>query len=41
VRFRNLGQYRLRGLPGNVSLFQVAAKGLPAGFPPPRTPPVG
>jgi class 3 adenylate cyclase len=41
VRFRNLGQYRLRGLPGNVSLFQVAAKGLPARFPPPRTPPVG
>jgi class 3 adenylate cyclase len=39
VRFRNLGQYRLRGLPGNFSLFQVAAKGLPAVFPAPRTPP--
>jgi class 3 adenylate cyclase len=38
VRFRNLGQYRLRGLPGSFSLFQVAAKGLPVGFPPPRTP---
>ena len=39
VRFRNLGQYRLRGLPGNFSLFQVGAKGLPAVFPLPRTPP--
>jgi class 3 adenylate cyclase len=39
VRFRGLGQYRLRGLPGHFSLFQVAAKGLPAVFPPPRTPP--
>lgn len=36
VRFRSLGQYRLRGLPDAVPLFQVAAKGLVARFPPPR-----
>jgi class 3 adenylate cyclase len=37
VRFRAIGVYRLRGLPDPVSLFQIAAKGLFARFPPPRT----
>jgi class 3 adenylate cyclase len=37
VRFRALGTHRLRGLPGPVPLYQVAAKGLPSRFPPPRT----
>jgi class 3 adenylate cyclase len=37
VRFRSLGEYRLRGLPDPVPLFQVAAKGLAARFPLPRT----
>jgi class 3 adenylate cyclase len=37
IRFRTLGQHRLRGLPEPVTLFQVAAKGLPVRFPPPRT----
>jgi class 3 adenylate cyclase len=37
VRFRSLGEYRLRGLPDPVALFQVAAKGLAARFPPLRT----
>lgn len=36
VRFRRLGEYRLRGLPDPVPLFQVAAKGLVARFPLPR-----
>lgn len=36
VRFRRLGEYRLRGLPDPVPLFQVAAKGLFVRFPPPR-----
>ena len=36
VRFRSLGQFRLRGLPDEVALFQVAAKGLMTRFPPPR-----
>jgi class 3 adenylate cyclase len=35
VRFRNLGQFRLRGLPEPVALFQVGARGLAAKFPPP------
>jgi class 3 adenylate cyclase len=35
VRFMNLGQFRLRGLPEAVSLFQVAAKGLAVRFAPP------
>jgi class 3 adenylate cyclase len=35
VRFRGIGQFRLRGLPDPVSLFQVAAKGLAVRFPPP------
>jgi class 3 adenylate cyclase len=39
VRFVTLGQFRLRGLPEEVPLFQVAAKGLSARFPPPRTTP--
>jgi class 3 adenylate cyclase len=33
VRFRRLGEFRLRGLPEAVSLFQVAAKGLAVRFP--------
>ena len=36
ARFRSLGQFRLRGLPVPVSLYQVNAKGLAARFPPPR-----
>jgi class 3 adenylate cyclase len=36
VRFMSLGPHLLRGLPDAVPLFQVAAKGLPARFPPPR-----
>jgi class 3 adenylate cyclase len=38
VRFLSLGQFRLRGLPDPVSLFQVAAKGLPVRFPAPQAP---
>jgi class 3 adenylate cyclase len=37
VRFKSLGRYRLRGLPDPEALFQVMAKGLRVGFPPPRT----
>jgi class 3 adenylate cyclase len=37
LRFRALGAHKLRGLPEPVALFQVAAKGLPARFPPLRT----
>ena len=37
VRFRSLGEHRLRGLPDPVPLFQVAAKGLVVRFPVPRT----
>ena len=36
VRFRALGSHRLRGLPEEVLLFQLAAKGLPTRFPPLR-----
>ena len=36
VRFKALGTHKLRGLPQPVPLFQVAAKGLPARFPPLR-----
>jgi class 3 adenylate cyclase len=36
VRFRKLGTYALRGLPDDVDLYQVAAKGLPSRFPPLR-----
>jgi class 3 adenylate cyclase len=36
LRFRSIGEYRLRGLPDPVTLFQVAAKGLAARFPPLR-----
>ncbi len=36
VRFRSLGQYRLRGIPDEVPLFQVAAKSLLTRFPPLR-----
>lgn len=38
LRFRGLGEYRLRGLPDAVPLFQVATRGLMSAFPPPRTP---
>jgi class 3 adenylate cyclase len=38
VRFRGLGRHRLSGLPDPEMLFQVQAAGLPASFPPPRTP---
>ena len=41
VRFRRLGEYRLRGLPDPVPLFQVAAKGLVVRFPPPRASNIG
>jgi class 3 adenylate cyclase len=37
VRFKALGSHRLRGLPGMVPLYQVAAKGLPTRFPLLRT----
>ena len=37
LRFVNLGEHRLRGIPDAVPLFQAAAKGLPSRFPPPRT----
>jgi class 3 adenylate cyclase len=37
VRFRELGEHHLRGLPGTVMLYQVLAKDLRAKFPPPRT----
>ena len=37
LRFVNLGEHRLRGIPTAVPLFQAATKGLPARFPPPRT----
>ena len=37
VSFRDLGMYRLRGLPGVEALYQVEAPDLPADFPEPRT----
>jgi class 3 adenylate cyclase len=36
VRLRKLGSYALRGLPDDVELYQVAAKGLSNRFPPLR-----
>jgi class 3 adenylate cyclase len=36
VRLRKLGTYALRGLPDDVELYQVVAKGLPSRFPPLR-----
>jgi len=36
LRFRSLGQFRLRGLPDAMALYQVAAKGLMTRFPAPR-----
>jgi class 3 adenylate cyclase len=36
ARFRHLGEFRLRGIPEAVALYQVNAKGLAARFPPPR-----
>lgn len=38
LRFRSLGEHRLRGLPEAVPLFQVDAKGLASRFPPLRRP---
>jgi class 3 adenylate cyclase len=38
VRFRSLGPARLRGLPDEVALYQLAAKGLMSRFPPLRIP---
>jgi class 3 adenylate cyclase len=38
VRFRSLGYSRLRGLPDEVALYQVAARGLMTRFPPLRIP---
>jgi class 3 adenylate cyclase len=37
VRWRSHGRFQLRGLPEEVELFQVLAKGLATRFPPPRT----
>ena len=37
VSFRDLGMYRLHGLPGLEALYQVDAPDLPADFPEPRT----
>jgi class 3 adenylate cyclase len=37
TRFKPLGDHRLRGIPQDVALFQLTAKGLVATFPPPRT----
>jgi class 3 adenylate cyclase len=37
VRLRSTGRFQLRGLPDEVELFQVLAKGLGTRFPPPRT----
>jgi class 3 adenylate cyclase len=37
VRFRHVGEYRLRGLPSPVSLYQVSVTGLLSRFPAPRS----
>jgi class 3 adenylate cyclase len=37
VRFRRLGEFRLRGITSPVGLHQVRAKGLSTRFPPPRS----
>jgi class 3 adenylate cyclase len=36
VRFRSLGTFALRGIPDEVELFQLRAKGVLSRFPPPR-----
>jgi class 3 adenylate cyclase len=36
IRFKTLGSHKLRGMPAPMLLFQVAAQGLPARFPPLR-----
>jgi class 3 adenylate cyclase len=36
VRLRNLGPHRLRGIPGEVALYQLVATGLAGSFPPLR-----
>ena len=37
LRFKSVGTHRLRGLPDEVALFQIAAQGLVARFPPTQT----
>lgn len=37
VGFRSLGDFRLRGLPDPVALYQVVARGLPTSFPSPQS----
>ena len=37
MRFKNVGRHRMRGLPDEVALFQIAAEGLVARFAPTRT----
>lgn len=37
VEFRELGMYKLQGLPGLETLYQADAKGLPTDFPEPQT----
>ena len=37
LRFKNVGRHRLRGLPDELALFQIAAEGLVARFPPTQT----
>jgi class 3 adenylate cyclase len=39
IRFRNLGAFRLRGIPDAMPLFQVMARGLMSRFPPLRSAP--
>lgn len=39
IGLRDLGEFRLRDFDGPHRLWQVVAEGLPASFPPPRTPP--
>jgi class 3 adenylate cyclase len=37
ARFRRLGLFALRGIPDEIELFQVTAKGVLSRFPPPQT----
>jgi class 3 adenylate cyclase len=37
VRLKSVGTHRMRGLPDEVALFQIAAQGLVARFPPTQT----
>ena len=36
ISLRSLGAHKLRGLAGSQRIYEVRAKGLPTGFPPPR-----